>query len=84
MGGQPTAATRLSLPNIAGCFGYSLALRAHDSATIAAAIGQGLEHTGSVLLEIVCKRGARGDLGRPTRTPLENKRAFMSFLMEPA
>jgi phosphonopyruvate decarboxylase len=82
VGGQPTAATRLSLTDIARSCGYSLTLTAEDSAGVAAAVGQGLAHPGSVLLEILCRRGARGDLGRPTRTPLENKRAFMGFLAE--
>ena len=82
VGGQPTAAARLTVTDIARCCGYGLTLTAHDAAGTAAAIGQGLEHRGSVLLEVVCRRGARGDLGRPTRTPLENKRAFMDFLAE--
>ena len=77
VGGQPTAARRLSLPDIARSCGYSRAVSTHDAATIASAIRQGLEHAGSFLLEVICRRGARGDLGRPTRTPLENKRAFM-------
>ena len=82
VGGQPTAATRLCLTDIAQSCGYSLTLTACDAVTVAAGIGQALEHAGSVLLEIICRRGARGDLGRPTRTPLENKRAFMGFLAE--
>ncbi len=84
VGGQPTAATRLSITDIAQCCGYSLTLAAHDAATVAAAVGKALEHPGSCLLEVVCRRGARADLGRPTRTPLENKTAFMDFLTEPA
>ncbi len=84
VGGQPTAATRLSLTEIARSCGYSRILTAHDATTVAASVGEALEHAGSVFLEIVCRRGARGDLGRPTRTPLENKRVFMDFLADTA
>lgn len=35
---------------------------------------------GPVLLEIKVKKGARKDLGRPTTTPIENKKSFMEFL----
>jgi phosphonopyruvate decarboxylase len=31
-------------------------------------------------IEIKVKKGARKDLGRPTSTPIENKKAFMEFL----
>ena len=37
---------------------------------------------GPVLLEVKVKKGARNDLGRPTKTPIENKEAFMKFLRE--
>ena len=35
---------------------------------------------GPGLLEITCRPGARGDLGRPTSTPVQNKQGFMEFL----
>ena len=35
---------------------------------------------GPVLLEIKVKKGSRKDLGRPTRSPLQNKADFMHFL----
>jgi hypothetical protein len=48
------------------------------------AIGQAMEEvlTGSTagFLDIRCRRVARCDLGRPTRTPAENKEDFMRFL----
>ena len=37
---------------------------------------------GPALLEIKCNKGARENLGRPTRTPLENKEDLMNFLSE--
>ena len=35
---------------------------------------------GPVLLEIKVRTGSRKDLGRPTRTPQQNKADFMHFL----
>lgn len=35
---------------------------------------------GPVLLEIKCNKGGRNNLGRPTRTPQQNKKDFMHFL----
>jgi phosphonopyruvate decarboxylase len=36
--------------------------------------------TGPVLLEIKVTAGSRKNLGRPTRSPIENKNDFMHFL----
>ena len=38
------------------------------------------ENEGPALLEILCNVGSRKNLGRPTRTPIENKADFMHFL----
>lgn len=35
---------------------------------------------GPVLLELRVKINSRADLGRPTTTPLENKKHFIAFL----
>ena len=35
---------------------------------------------GPALLEIRVNRGARAELGRPSTSPIENKKAFMKFL----
>jgi phosphonopyruvate decarboxylase len=82
VGGQPTAAARLDLAGIARSCGYALALMADHIDRIASTMARLLEHTGSSLLDIRCRRGARPDLGRPTRTPAENKRDFIAFFAE--
>jgi phosphonopyruvate decarboxylase len=82
VGGQPTAAARLDLADIARSCGYALALMADQVDKIASAMARVLAHTGSSLLDIRCRKGARSDLGRPTRTPAENKRAFVTFFAE--
>jgi phosphonopyruvate decarboxylase len=82
VGGQPTAAARLDLTDIARSCGYTLALMADHVDRIASAMARLLEQTGSSLLDIRCRKGARTGLGRPTRTPAENKRDFIAFLAE--
>jgi len=42
---------------------------------------QWLQEThGPAMLEIKVHRGSRKDLGRPTRSPIQNKADFMNFL----
>ncbi len=44
------------------------------------ALPEYLHADGPVLLEVQVKKGNRKDLGRPTKTPVENKESFMAFL----
>lgn len=80
VGGQPTKGAVLDFTKIAIVCGYarvSSALTAHNIAeNIQSMLGSGL----SSFLEIKCKLGARSDLGRPDRTPAQNKSDFMRFL----
>ena len=39
-----------------------------------------ISHKGRAFLELKVNKGAREDLGRPTKTPKENKNAFQQFL----
>lgn len=79
VGGQPTVGGRFDFKALAEASGYS----AYDVATTAEEIGQAwcrLQGTpGPVLLEVKITTGSRDDLGRPTSTAEENKRAFMAF-----
>lgn len=80
VGGQPTRASELSLSDIARCCGYSLSLLIDDFTNITEIINEVVSFKGSVFLEIKCRRGSREDLGRPDRTPLENRDELMNFL----
>ena len=80
VGGQTTRALDLQLTDIAYSFGYSLALKASETEAIKNAIRTMLAVRASSFLEITCKRGARDELLRPDRTPIENKKDFMDFL----
>ncbi len=83
VGGQPTAADAIDFCAIARANGYRAAFRAETESQIKEA-KENMENMGEgpVLLEIRCNKGARADLGRPTSSPLENKRAFMRFVQK--
>jgi phosphonopyruvate decarboxylase len=37
---------------------------------------------GPAMLELMVRKGARSDLGRPKSSPIENKTAFQGFLSD--
>ncbi len=80
VGGQPTVALGINLPQIATACGYKHVLSVSDSIELEKALCELNRLVGPIFLEIRVKKGARKDLGRPTTTPEENKEAFMSFL----
>lgn len=79
VGGQPTVAGKVDFASIViavGYTGYFQASSLEELATVWPVInGQ----AGPLLLEIRVCAGSRDNLGRPTSTPKENKRAFMEF-----
>lgn len=77
VGGFPTAAGTMDLSAIARGCGYAEARSATDAATLGSALQALRTAAGPVFLAVKSAIGAREDLGRPTRTPEENKRAFM-------
>ncbi len=80
VGGQPTAADTINLPAIAKANGYRAVFSAETTDEIKACMAEMNLQGGSVLLEIRCNKGARENLGRPTRTPRENKQDFIEFV----
>lgn len=80
VGGQPTVGFDIDLLKIAEGCGYKNVLRAKTEGEIKKGIEKLKSSEGPCFLEIRVKKGARKDLGRPTTTPLENKKAFMQFL----
>ncbi|KAK3713155.1 hypothetical protein QZH41_010049 [Actinostola sp. cb2023] len=82
VGGQPTVAgsDMFSFIDIAKASGYSVAMQASEPEDIAEKVKAMRSMDGPVLLEIKCNKGGRKDLGRPTRTPQQNKKDFMHFL----
>lgn len=81
VGGQPTVGLDIAIPDIAESCGYKNVLSAKTKEEIIYKINELKSLDGPSLLEIKVNKGARKDLGRPTTTPIENKQAFMEFLL---
>lgn len=82
VGGQPTKGAVLDFTQIAIACGYGRASHAATANDITMHVQSMLGCGLSSFLEIKCKRGARGNLGRPDRTPAQNKIELMPFLQE--
>ena len=80
VGGYPTAASTLDIASIARACGYARTSTVDNAADLARELEAAKNFDGTVLIEIKCAVGARKDLGRPTTSPLENKKNFMSKL----
>lgn len=77
VGGQPTAAPDLDFSRLGAAAGYASSFRTAAASGFAEAWQRLDGSDGPVLWEILIAVGSRGDLGRPTQTPVENKHAFM-------
>jgi phosphonopyruvate decarboxylase len=80
VGGQPTVAYKIDVEAIANAVGYDKVLQANNEYEIKNALKELQQFNGMVLLEIRVNKGFRSDLGRPTTTPIENKKALMDFI----
>lgn len=80
VGGQPTAADTINIPEIAKANGYKAIFSASSEEELLSIIKQLRDIVGPVLLEVRVNKGARDDLMRPTTTPLDNKTMFMKSL----
>jgi len=80
VGGQPTKGNVLDFSRIAVDMGYRHAERVDSLARLESVLARYATLRGSRFVEVRCKLGSRGDLGRPDRSPVENKLDFMQFL----
>lgn len=80
VGGQETVGFQIDIPKIAKACGYKEAFSCSDENELLNYIKLIDKIKGPVLLEVKVKKGARKDLGRPTKSPIENKELFMNFL----
>ena len=79
-GGQPTTAGRIDFEKIAlGC-NYKSAVTVSTRAELMTAFENLRFSDGPHMIIVKVKRGARSDLARPTKTPIENKEDFMRRL----
>lgn len=80
VGGQPTVAQHINLPGIAKACGYKYAETVECRPALTDAIDRYSQLDGPCMLEVQVRSGCRNNLGRPQRSPRENRDAFMSQL----
>ncbi len=82
VGGMPTVGLRVSFTQIVKACGYTQAWRIERRDELYEKVTQLRSAKGPALLEIMVRKGARADLGRPKTSPIENKSAFTTFLFD--
>lgn len=82
VGGQPTAGLKINIPQIAFSCGYKYTYSVDGKEMLVDVIEKCKQLEGPILIEVKVKKGARKDLGRPTTTPVENKKALISFMQK--
>lgn len=80
VGGMPTVAKNIDFVKIARGCGYPYAVSVEDMPQLREELEKVRRQPCLSFLEVKCAIGSRKDLGRPTATPEENKRAFMEYL----
>ncbi len=80
VGGQPTLGFDINAIDIAKACGYRYQYSVENSEDIVSAIKSAKNQNGPIFIEIRVRIASRDDLGRPTTTPIENKKALMAFL----
>lgn len=80
VGGQPTVGLKIDLPAIAQAVGYKRVYTADTKDYLQTVLEAIKKESGPIFLQVCVKKGNRKDLGRPTTSPIQNKKALMSFL----
>lgn len=80
VGGQPTVGLKIDLCAVAKAVGYKSTYSVETMEQLESIISEIRNVEGPVFLQVCVKKGNRKDLGRPTTTPIQNKKDFMEFL----
>ncbi len=80
VGGQPTVGLKTNFASIAKNCGYQLVLQAKTKDEIIKCMHDLKKFDGTVFFEVKVKKGFRKNLGRPTTTPIQNKKDLMKFI----
>lgn len=80
VGGQPTIGYEIDFPKIALSCGYNKAISVSSKNNLEVEIDKVLRYVGPVFLEIKVNKSSRDNLGRPSSTPIENKKALIDFI----
>ena len=80
VGGQPTVGFEIDFQSIAKSCGYKNVLYADNRNDLKKSLEKIKGLDSCCFLEIKVNKGFRANLGRPTTSPIDNKKSFMSFL----
>ena len=80
VGGQATVALEIDLDKISKGFNYTKTFKVDKKEDLNETFNSFKNCVGPCLLEIYVNKGSRKDLGRPTISPKNNKKDFISFL----
>lgn len=80
VGGQPTVGREIDFCQIARGCGYENVTKAATPEELDAALKEAKSAKKLTFVEVLVKKGARKDLGRPKSSPIENKQELMKFL----
>ena len=80
VGGQPTVGLKIDLCAVAKAVGYKATFSVETMEQLESILPEVRNVEGPVFLQVCVKKGNRKDLGRPTTTPIQNKKDFMEFL----
>lgn len=81
VGGMPTVAEQIELTAVAKACGYINVVCVSSFEKLDTELEAARKRNSLSFIEVKCSIGARVDLGRPTTTAIENKRAFMEHLL---
>jgi phosphonopyruvate decarboxylase len=79
VGGQPTIAQHINLCEIARASGYQYCYKVKSKEELIKVLSDSQKY--SVFIEVLVRKGARKDLGRPKTSPIETKIALMRNLL---
>jgi len=82
VGGQPTAAVGFDFAAMANACGFRKYRFADTTSHLKDCRADILQTPGPQMIEVRIRTGSRSDLGRPARTPQENKKAFMEAAID--
>lgn len=82
VGGMPTVSNDIDLVKIAKGCGYPFAISVSTSEELEIILNDAKKSEQLMFIEVKSSIGSRKNLGRPTKTPIENKESFVNFLKE--
>lgn len=80
VGGQDNVGGAINFADIAATCGYAVTKRVDSLSNVPAALAECLKAEGAAFLQIDSRKGADPKLGRPDRSPIENKAEFMNYI----